>query len=112
MAVRLDKSWIPLNDENVAKLAAHLGVYQLANDDGEILYIGMAGARSLFGLKGELKTALEEPPAGVTQFRIEVNMSYRTRRLELLQTYMHDHGELPAANTDIDANSIGRLRPG
>ena len=112
MAVRMDKPWIPLRVENVAKLAAHLGVYQLANDNGDILYIGMAGGRTLFGLKGELQKALDEPPAGVTQFRFEVNMSYRTRRLELLQTYMSDHGALPAANTDVDENMLGRIRPG
>ena len=71
MAVRMDKSWLPLSGKNVAKLAAHLGVYQLANDDGEILYIGMAGGRTLFGLKGELQKALDEPPQGVTQFRMK-----------------------------------------
>jgi len=108
----MDKSWIPLDTENVAKLAAHLGVYQLANDEGEILYIGMAGGRTLFGLKGELKKALEEPPDGATQFRFEVNMSYRTRRRELLMAYVSDHGGLPAANTDVDESRLGRIRPG
>jgi len=112
MAVRMDKSWIPLNVANVTKLAAHLGVYQLANNKGEIFYIGMADARTLFGLKGELTKVLDEPPADVTQFRYEVNMSYRTRRLELLQAYVSDHGALPAGNTDIDADSLGRIRPG
>ena len=112
MAVRMDKSWIPLNVENVTKLAAHLGVYQLANDEGEILYIGMAAARAQFGLKSELTKALDEPLSNVTQFRYEVNMSYRTRRLELLQAYVSDHGKLPTANTDIDGDTLGRMRPG
>ena len=26
---------------------------------------------------------------------------------ELLQAYMHDHGELPVANTDIDPRMLG-----
>lgn len=112
MAVRMDKSWTPLSVGEVGKLAAHLGVYQLAKDDGEIVFIGMAGGRTLFGLKGELQKALEEPPLGATQFRVEVNMAYRTRRMELLQAYLNDFGGLPAANTDIDASKIGRLRPG
>ena len=112
MAVRMDKSWIPLNVANVTKLAAHLGVYQLANNKGEILYIGMADARTLFGLKGELTKVLDEPPADVTQFRYEVNMSYRTRRLELLAAHVSDHGGLPIANTDIDESSLGRIQPG
>ena len=112
MAVRLDKEWIPLTAENVANLNAHLGVYELANDRGEILYIGMAGGRTLFGLKGELEKALDNPPADATQYRVEVNMAYRTRHLELLQTYLSDFGCLPAANTDIDQDSLGRVRPG
>jgi hypothetical protein len=112
MAVRLDKPWIALTDANVAALAGHLGVYQLANAAGEIVYIGVADARALFGLRGELASKNDEPPAGATQFRIEVNMAYRTRHLELLQVYLHDHGALPVANTDIDRASLGRLRPG
>ncbi|MFP6705687.1 MAG: hypothetical protein VCE75_06575 [Alphaproteobacteria bacterium] len=112
MAVRMDKSWLSLSSENVTKLAAHLGVYQLANDDGEILYIGMAGGRTLFGLKGELQKALDEPPTGVTRFRVEVNMAYRTRRLELLAAHVSDHGGLPIANTDINESSLGHIRPG
>jgi hypothetical protein len=113
MAVRLDKPWIPLTAENVARLAGHLGVYQLADDADEIVYIGAAGARSLFGLKGELGKALDDPPDGATQFRVEVNMAYHTRHIELLQVYWHDHGGvLPAANGDIDTRGYGRLRPG
>lgn len=113
MAVRLDKPWIPLTAENVARLAGHLGVYQLANDADEIVYIGAADARSLFGLKGELGKALDDPPDGATRFRVEVNMAYHSRRIELLQVYWHDNGGvLPAANGDVDTRGYGRLRPG
>ena len=34
MAVRLEKPWIDLNASNVAKVAGHLGVYDLANIRG------------------------------------------------------------------------------
>ncbi len=112
MAVRLDKPWIPLTAENVARLTGHLGVYQLADDAGEIVYIGVAGGHSLHGLKGELAGALQSPPAGAKQFRYEVNMAYRTRHVELLQVYQHDHGRLPSGNTDIDERHLGRLRLG
>ena len=47
MAVRLDKPWQPLNAGAVALIAGHLGVYQLADAAGEIVYIGVADARSL-----------------------------------------------------------------
>lgn len=112
MPVRLDKPWIPLTEDNVVKLTGHLGVYQLANAAGEIVYIGVAGGRSLFGLKGELLEKLHAPPVGASQFRYEVNMAYRTRYAELLQAYHADHGCLPRSNSDIDAKSLGRLRLG
>ena len=111
MPVRMDKSWMPLEEASHATVAAHLGVYQLANDEGEIVYIGVANAQTLFGIKGELRKAIADPPASATQCRYEVNMAYRTRHAELLQAYMHDHGELPVANTDIDPRTLGRLRP-
>jgi hypothetical protein len=112
MAVRLDKPWRPLTDDEVGRVTSHLGVYQLGDAGGAILYIGVADGRSLFGLKGELRHKLAAPPAGATQFRVEVNMAYRTRHTELLQAYVADHGELPRHNTDIDARRLGRLRPG
>jgi hypothetical protein len=101
-----------LTEENVARVTGHLGVYQLANPAGEIVYIGVAGGRSLFGLKGELAAKLQAPPPGATLFRYEVNMAYHTRYLELLQAYRHDYGRLPAGNVGIDARSLGRLRLG
>ncbi|MBM3226382.1 MAG: hypothetical protein FJZ47_21675 [Candidatus Tectomicrobia bacterium] len=112
MAVRLDKPWIPLQAAQVAHLPGHLGVYQLADSTGEIVYIGVAGGRSAFGLKGALQEALQAPPAAATQFRYEVNMAYHTRHLELLQAYHYDHGRLPVGNLDIDASTLGRLRLG
>lgn len=112
MAVRLNKPWKNLTADNLKRVASHLGVYQLANADDEIVYIGVADARTKFGLKGELAKALDGPPAGATKFRIEINMSYRTRHAELLQAFQHDFGRLPEANTDIDPRRLGRLRPG
>ena len=111
MAIRLDKKWIELTDANVRGLPGQLGVYQLGNADGEILYIGVAGGRSLFGFRGEIGKALDDPPAGATCFRYEVNSSYSTRHQELLMVFKADHGRLPVANTDVDETRLGRLSP-
>lgn len=111
MAIRLDKIWIDLTDDNVQKLSGQLGVYQLGNAAGDILYIGVAGGRSLFGLRGEVGKALNDPPAGATCFRYEVNSTYSTRHQELLMVFKADHGHLPEANTDIDESQLGRLSP-
>lgn len=112
MPVRLDKPWIPLTGENVAQLSGHLGVFQLANSAGEIVYIGVANGRSLHGLRGVLSDILQAPPADAVQFRFEVNMAYHSRHLELLQAYRYDHNSLPVGNGDLDEKSLGRLRLG
>lgn len=112
MGVRINKPWQDLTVENLRTVAGHLGVYQLANVTEEIVYIGVADARSLFGLNGELAKVLENPPDGAVKFRIEVNMSYRTRYTELLAAYQNDYGQLPPANIDVDPRMLGRLRPG
>jgi hypothetical protein len=112
MAVRLDKPWIPLTEEHVARVTGHLGVYELANASEEIVYIGVAGGRALFGLKGALMDVLPVPPAGASLFRYEVNMAYHSRYRELLQAYYSDHGCLPVGNDNVDVRSLGRLRLG
>lgn len=112
MAVRMTKPWRPLTETEAKRLAGNLGVYQLANDAGEIVYIGAATGLSLFGLRGEVIAKAAAPPAGATQFRIEINTAYRTRHGELLAAFMHDHGRLPVGNDDVDPARLGRLSPG
>ena len=112
MAVRLEKPWIDLNFLNVAKLSGHLGVYELANKNAEIVYIGVADATSSFGLREKLEGEFRKPRYGACQFRIEINMAYRTRYTELLQVFFYDQNRLPIGNGDTNPNSLGRLRPG
>jgi hypothetical protein len=111
MAVRMNKAWRALEPEAIAALPGHLGVFQLGDDDGNIVLIGCADARTKFGLRGELQDILAAPPPLATQFRIESTMAYRTRHLELLQVYVHDHGTLPSANTGIDITRLGVIGP-
>lgn len=112
MAVRMTKAWRPLTVEEAKRLSGNLGVYQLADAAGDIVYIGAATGLSKFGLRGEVIAKAEAPPAGATQFRVEVNTAYRTRHGELLAAYMHDFGKLPVANTDVDPKRLGRISPG
>ncbi len=111
MAVRMTKAWTALTPENVKRLTGQLGVYQLADDRGGVVFIGFAGGRSLFGLRGELETALQEPPAGATQFRVEVNQQYTTRYQELLMAHVHDCGDVPVGNRGKPLPRLGRLSP-
>ena len=108
--LRLDKPWRPLTADEAARLPGQLGVYQIADADGRVLYIGQAGARAPFGLRSELQREAAERGAGC-QFRVEVNMQYRTRWLELLMVHQADHGSLPPDNAKNPPPALGRLSP-
>jgi len=112
LSVRLEKPWIQFSKERISSLAGHLGVYQLGNAEKEIIYIGLADARSKFGLRGELEKWFGEPALAINFFRFEVTMAYRTRYLELIQVFLSDFGRLPEANIHLDVKTLGRLRPG
>ena len=111
MAVRMTKAWTPLTPENVGKLTGQLGVYELGNGDGDILFIGFAGGRSLFGLRGEVQKAMADPPATAAVFRVEVNQQYTTRYQELLMAHVHDKGDVPIGNIGKPLPRLGRLSP-
>lgn len=110
MRLRLDKPWKPLTAEEATRLPGQLGVYQIADATGAILFIGEAGARSPFGLRSELQRQAAERAAGC-QFRVEVNQQYRSRWLELLMLHKADHGGLPADNAKNPPPNLGRLSP-
>ncbi|MEI6200317.1 MAG: hypothetical protein WCP68_00020 [Enhydrobacter sp.] len=110
MRLRLDKPWKPLTAEEATRLPGQLGVYQIADATGAILFIGEAGARSPFGLRSELQRQAAERTAGC-QFRVEVNQQYRSRWLELLMLHKADHGALPADNAKNPPPNLGRLSP-
>ncbi len=106
MSIRLEKDWVA-GEDAVQRLAGNLGVYQLANAQGQILFIGYAGGNSAFGLKGVVRQALEDQ-ADAAWVRWEVNTAYMSRYKELLMIHEHDHGVLPPRNTPM---ALGKLRP-
>jgi hypothetical protein len=110
MRLRLDKPWKPLTAEEATRLPGQLGVYQIADAAGTVLFIGQAGARSPFGLRSELQREFAERGAGC-QFRVEVNQQYRSRWFELLMLHKADHGALPADNEKNPPPNLGRLSP-
>lgn len=107
VALRLQKVWRALDEAGVAALPGQLGVFQLGDDAGRVVYIGFAGGRSHFGLRSEVAAAAASC-AQATCFRYEVNMQYTTRYRELLALHAADFGELPAPQA---GERIGRLRP-
>ena len=111
MAIRMEKPWLALTPEAVKALPGQLGVYQLADAEGRVVYIGFAGGRSLFGLRSELERALKERPGGAARFRTEVNQQYTSRHLELLMLHVADYGSLPVVNAGDPPVRLGRLSP-
>jgi len=110
MAIRLTKPWQPLTAEAVRALPGQLGVYQLDDGEGRILYIGYAGGRSLFGLRSAIAEAQARLGAAARRFRYEVNQQYMSRYEELLMLHIADHGALPPENCDAP-RKLGRLSP-
>jgi hypothetical protein len=107
MAVRLNKPWREL--ARWEELPGHMGVFQLADALGQVIYVGFAGGGSLFGLRGEVAAAAACLPAA-RSFRVEVTTAYLTRWQELLMVHKADHGLLPSGNDELPG--LGRLSPG
>ena len=105
MSLQISKPWLPLDEIEVASLGAQLGVYELADDEQRVVYIGVADARSHFGLRGELEQHL----GTAVFFRCEVNTAYATRHRELLMHYFAVNQCYPVRNTQAETGSLGRL---
>ncbi len=104
----MEKPWRPLTDEAVKGISGQLGVYQISNAQEEVVYIGYAGGRSLWGLRGALQDKLAELGEGHL-FRIEVNQQYLSRWEELLKVHKGDHDALPSGNNDHRPRRVGQL---
>jgi hypothetical protein len=106
VSVRLTKPWQPCGGYQA--LPGHMGVFELADDAGQVLYVGYAGGRSRFGLRGEIAAAADRLAA--SRFRYEVTTAYLTRWQELLMGHRAATGALPPGNADV--TGLGRLSPG
>ncbi|MCP5181520.1 MAG: hypothetical protein H6993_03725 [Pseudomonadales bacterium] len=105
MALTIDKPWRPA--DQVPQVPAQLGVFELADAAGVVVFIGVADARSLFGLRGAVADALQAVP-GAAGFRYESTSAYHTRYRELLMVHQATHGALPVHNAPMQ---LGRLQP-
>ena len=87
-------------------------MFQFANQAEEVIYIGFAGGKSIYGLKGEV-TALAEQISEATLVRSEVNTAYQSRFRELLMVHVADCGELPKYNIELNHQpaKLGRMSP-
>jgi hypothetical protein len=110
----IKKPWHRFPETVLREIPGTLGVYELGDAEGRVIYIGYAGGRSLFGLRGAIGAHFAGPePNPVIRdrarvFRYEVNTNYLVRRVELLSRYREDEGRLPDAN-EASPEALPRL---
>lgn len=109
MQLKLEKPWTELTEAELARAPGHMGVYQLADASGNVVYIGYAGGRALFGLRSELQRHLRDGTPGAEQYRYEVNTQYLSRWRELVMLHRRDTGNVPPLNEQEGSIPPGRL---
>lgn len=113
----LKKPWEQFDAARWKELSGSMGVYELADAEGEVIYVGYAGGRSRFGLRGKISDHFgrDEPNPvirdRVARFRYEVNSMYYSRWVDLLSRFREDHERLPAGNEASDEHipTLGRF---
>ena len=114
----LRKEWQAFRSEGMRRIPATVGVYELGDAEGRVIYIGYAGGRTSFGLRGVIADHFGDAQtngviaSNATQFRVEIVQMYMSRYMELLEQHVDAHSELPAANREPGeyVPSLGKRR--
>jgi hypothetical protein len=104
----IDKSWQPFSNTDLKSIPGTVGVYELADANGQTVFIGRAGAIEPFGLRGAIArhfSSEETNPViqkDARAFRYQVTSQYMTRHQELLILHREEFGDVPAGNARGD----------
>jgi hypothetical protein len=110
----LNKPWITYRPGNDRAIPGNLGVYEIGDAEGNVLYIGYAGGRTRFGLRERIPAHFSPEEANpalrdrARAYRFEVNQMYITRWTDLLTRYLNAHGRVPEGN-EASAEQLPRL---
>jgi hypothetical protein len=110
----LNKPWTPYRPGDERALPGNLGVYEIGDDAGNVLYVGYAGGRTRFGLRETIPAcfdAMNPNPvlrARARAYRYEVNQMYMTRWIDLLTRHRDAHGRPPEGN-EASSEPLPRL---
>jgi hypothetical protein len=113
------KPWADFKDVPVWGPAAHrlsgsYGIYELADQNLKVLYVGYAGSRARYGLRGKLMDHFSDRETNpeilgrAVHFRYEVTSSYLSRWTEVIGRY-NQLERLPPAN--VKAKELPRRMP-
>src|SRR3990172_95254 len=93
----------PIWGPGAARLSGSNGIYELADESLRVLYVGYAGSRARYGLRGKIVDHFSdhEPNPDIAgkarYFRYEVTSSYLSRWTEVIGR-RNELGALPPAN--------------
>jgi excinuclease UvrABC nuclease subunit len=90
------KLWIEFTPENVSQVPEIEGVYQLLDEQENIIYI-----KGALNLKRELEEQLELYEKA-HYFIYEEEPMYTKRESQLLQQYIAENGQMPEGNRELD----------
>jgi NADPH-dependent glutamate synthase beta subunit-like oxidoreductase len=90
------EKWLPFKEENVQVVPESEGVYQLLDENKEIVYI-----KGTMNLKQELEQQLATNTKA-KYFIYEEAKMYTMRESELLQQHIKRHGKMPTQNTELE----------
>ena len=79
MGIRLEKNWEILDSARIKALPGQLGVYQIADEDEQIISVGYAGAKEPFGIRSALEREILLHGNVATQFRYEFTSNYQSK---------------------------------
>jgi len=102
------KAWseyagVPVWGPEAHRLSGSNGIYEIADEAGRLLYVGYAGSRARYGLRGKLMEHFSDRELNpeirdkARFFRYEVTSSYLSRWTEVIGRY-NQLGRLPPAN--------------
>jgi hypothetical protein len=112
------KPWQSFDPARVKHLPNTYGVYELADERGEVIYIGYAGSKANFGIRGRLADHFSEHEPNpvirerAARYRYEVFSMYYGRWVDLLARHREDYEAIPPGNQASPEHipTLGRFR--
>jgi hypothetical protein len=110
MSVFMTKEWQDgTSAETLETVPVSTGVYEIADRNGTVIDIGVAGALEPFGLRSKLRGLADTYQVPEMQFRFEEHVQYQSRYVELVLSHASRHGEVPAKVAERGEVFRGRL---
>ena len=107
-AWEIQRDWESYDPAKYREYSGSYGLYELADENYDVIYVGYAGGHAIYGLRGKIADHFspnERNPVireRARYFRYEVNNMYLSRLVEVLGRYQEQRGKLPDGNVASD----------